>query len=208
VTLAPDYCTVAELKAHLTVADTVDDTALAVVVTAASRAVDEYCNRQFGNTGTATAAVYTYPGQWIEARPALLINDVQDTTGLILKFDQNYDGIFEVTVTLGTDFDMWPYNAPLVGEPYTALTLRPQTSAYFPLTARGVQLTAIYGWTAVPSAVKQATLIQAARYFMRRYSWAGVAGSPELGNELRLLYGLDNDVKGMLGPYKRWWGAS
>lgn len=201
-----DYCTVAELKAQLRTTTTADDTVLAFAVTAASRAVDEFTNRRFGIIGSPTAQVYTYPGRWIEARPALKVDDIMDTSGLVVKLDQNYDGVFEVTLS-ASDYDLWPWNAAQIGEPYTAVVLRPQTSAYFPLTARGVQVTANYGWTAVPVPVKQATLIQAARIFMRRDAWAGIAGSPDLGNELRLLYGLDNDVKNILGPYKRWWGA-
>ena len=45
---APDYITTEELKASLRISDTVDDAELPAVVTAASRAIDQHCNRQFG----------------------------------------------------------------------------------------------------------------------------------------------------------------
>ncbi len=57
----------------------------------------------------------------------------------------------------------------------------------------------------VPSAVKLAILLQANRYYKRRDAWAGIAGSPEMGNEMRLLSVLDFDVKVMLRPFKNYW---
>ena len=48
-----------------------------------------------------------------------------------------------------------------------------------------------------PDAVKDACLIQAARFFSRRTSPHGIAGSPESG-ELRLLNSLDVDVQQLL----------
>lgn len=59
----------------------------------------------------------------------------------------------------------------------------------------------------IPSAVKQACLIQASRFFTRRYAPFGVAGSPDSGSEIRLLAKVDVDVAVILGPYITWWGA-
>jgi hypothetical protein len=64
-----------------------------------------------------------------------------------------------------------------------------------------VKVTALWGWTAVPVAVKQATLLQASRFFSRRHSPYGVAGSPELGSEIRLLARVDPDVGVSLRDY-------
>lgn len=60
----------------------------------------------------------------------------------------------------------------------------------------------------VPAGVNTATLIQAARFFKRRDSPYGVAGSPEMGSELRLQAKLDPDVYVMIKPYRAWWGAA
>lgn len=62
------------------------------------------------------------------------------------------------------------------------------------------------GEAAVPEAVVNACLLQASRYWSRRSAPFGVAGSPELGNELRLLNKLDPDVEVLLGPYA-WHGV-
>jgi hypothetical protein len=57
----------------------------------------------------------------------------------------------------------------------------------------------------VPTGVILAALIQANRYYKRRDAWAGVAGSPDMGNEIRLLAQLDPDVQTMLKPHKLYW---
>lgn len=206
--MVTDYCSLAELKAQLRITDTVDDAALAISITAASRAIDQYCNRFFGQDASTSARVYTYHGGYIAGRIALPIDDIMDTTGMSVVLDLDYDGVFDQALTLNVDYDMWPWNAPANSEPYTAIVLRPRAVAWFPWWARGVQVTAKHGWTAVPVPVKQACLIQASRFFMRRDSWYGVAGSPDVGSEIRLLASLDPDVQAMLGTVRRWWGLS
>ena len=76
----------------------------------------------------------------------------------------------------------------------------PSKSSYY-------NVTGLWGWASVPTAVEQACLIQATRLFKRKGAAFGVAGSPELGNELRLLSRLDPDVEVTLGKFVRWWGA-
>jgi hypothetical protein len=53
----------------------------------------------------------------------------------------------------------------------------------------------------VPASVKLAALLQATRLFKRKEAPFGVAGSLELGSELRLLAKLDPDVEMLLGGY-------
>lgn len=59
----------------------------------------------------------------------------------------------------------------------------------------------------VPAAVRMGTLIQAARFFKRKDSPFGIAGSPEMGNETRLLSRLDPDVALLVSTERNWWGA-
>lgn len=201
---APDYCTVAELKTHLRVADSVDDTPLGISITAASRAVDHACNRQFGVVSAASARYYSYVGGLLDGcRQQVEIDDLMSVTNLVVKVDDDDDGVFETTLTIDTDFRLYPWNAAADSRPWTQLVLA--TDGTFPSAARAVEVTAFWGWTAVPTIVKQATLIQAARFFQRRNSPYGVAGSPDLGNELRLLARLDPDVMLLLGTVKRHW---
>lgn len=203
-----DYCSVAELATQLRNTVVGDTVAMQIAVTAASRAVEQFCNRQFGLTGSAVARVYTSIGQKIDNRPCLEIDDLQTTVGLTVLLDYSGIGSFVTASTLGTDFDFWPYNAAANGRPYTHMVYRPNATSYLPRVARGVQVTGNFGWTTVPAVVKQATLIQAARFFVRRDSAYGIAGSPQLGSELRLLTSLDPDVAVMLRNVKRDWAAS
>lgn len=202
-----DYVTVAQLKAQLRVADSVDDAEAGIAVTAASRAIDSNAGRQFGLTGSAVARRYTYDGMSIDGRPAIEIDDLMTTVGLVLALDTGTEGTFTGAMTLGTDFDLWPYNAAADGRPWTHLVLRRAPANWFPYWAGAIRVTGNWGWTTVPTVVVQAALIQSARFFVRRDSAYGVSGSPELGSEVRLLARLDPDVAVMLASVKRWWGA-
>lgn len=195
---APDYATTAELKAYLRIGDAVDDAQIALAVTAASRAVDRHTNRQFGLIAAAEARKYTAFWDTGRCRYVVPIDDLMTQVGLTITTE---DGTVDV-------FDLKPANAVAEGRPWTSIVVDPD-AAVKPThrVEDGVTVTARYGWTAVPDAVKQATLLQASRFFKRRDAPFGVAGSPDVGSELRLLAKVDPDVAVVLGPYMRWWGA-
>ncbi|MEU5721575.1 hypothetical protein ABZ783_07110 [Micromonospora sp. NPDC047738] len=186
---APAYVSAEDLKSFVRVADAVDDPQVALAVEAASRAVDSQCRRQFGKVDAPAARRYTAQlecGRWV-----VDIDDLMSTTGLA------------VTVPGGTvtGYDPEPVNAAADGRPWTRLVIsgsRLPTGA-----ANEVTVTAAWGWTAVPEAVKQATLLQASRFLARRDSPYGIAGSPDAGSEVRLLARVDPDVAVILGPYVR-----
>lgn len=129
-------------------------------------------------------------------------------TGLVVATDDNDDGTFETTWTITVDFQVEPLNAAAAGEPWTRLVaIGPR---WFPRLEHraGVQVTAKFGWPGgtPPAPVKHAVLIQASRLWKRKDAPFGVAGSAELGSELRLLAKLDPDVESLLRPYRRnWW---
>ena len=206
-TLICDYVSLADLKAHLRTTTTADDAALAVVITAASRAIDAVCNRRFGLAPAATSRLFTYHNETLDGQPAILIDDVQTTTGLVVTVDTKLDYSYSTTLTLNSDFDLYPWNAAGDIQPWTALVLRTTCATTVPNRARSVAVTGQWGWATIPSLVEVACLIQASRWFMRRDSWAGIAGSPDLGNEVRLLEKLDPDVTASLQPLVRYWGA-
>lgn len=206
---APDYCTATDLKTYLRIGDTADDTLLAVCATAASRAVDYSCNRQFGVLSSAAARYYTWAGEKLDGRQAIPIDDLQTVTSLAVAVDTDDNAVWETTITNGTDFDLWPYNATENAKPWTHIVLRTGVAlGTFNRCARSVRVTAKFGWTTVPPLVVEATQLQAARFFSRRNATFGVAGSPEVGSEVRLLERLDPDVAVALRPVRRVsWGA-
>jgi hypothetical protein len=99
---------------------------------------------------------------------------------------------------------MRPVNAAPEGRPWTRLVVLPDSTNQPRAHDAGVEVTAQFGWTTVPTAVEQATLLQGSRFLSRRDSPYGVAGSPETGSELRLLARLDADVAVTLSSYIRW----
>jgi hypothetical protein len=190
----PDYLTLAEAKAYLRTADTIDDVEIAGWITAASRAIDYRCNRQFGQLAAPAARVYRRTPVW---SPDLClwtidVDDVQDLTGLTVN------GVAYASQR-GV---MLPDNAPADSRPWTQIGFadQPTPSTY----AAPVALTVVarWGWTAVPAQVPAACKLQLSRWMSRRDSPNGIAGSPESG-QLRLLARLDPDVATTLGGLGR-----
>jgi hypothetical protein len=190
VTWAPDYATTAEVKSYLGITDTADDVLIALWVTAASRAVDKFCGRQFGKVSTVEVREYTPAWDRTLGKYVAQIDDIQDVSALT---------VIDSLATVITDYELGPINAAKKGKPYERIV----TSARGVLTLDG-----LWGWTAVPSSVKAATLLQAARLSARRTSPFGIAGSPDQGSELRLLAALDPDLMTSLSAFRRdWWAA-
>lgn len=203
---APQYASTAELRAYLRIpaSDTADDTQIDLAAEAASRSIDHHCNRQFGQVTTADARVYTPRWDSTRARWLIDVDDISTTDDLSIMVDDDDNGTFDMEVD---DYRLFPLNASAVGFPWTQILVRP-TSTNLPVPAEGsVEVTAEWGWTAVPDPVKEATLLQGSRFFQRQQAPFGVAGSPELGSELRLLQKVDVDVAVMLRPFVRQWGA-
>lgn len=204
----PDYTTRALLKAQLRVTDAVDDTAIDAAITAASRAIDFECGRQFGVVSPAVARTYTRDcGYVIDGAPAVAIDDLSSAVGLAVTIDEDDSGSYATALVIGTDYALWPYNALADGKPYTHLLTRGSSFYTWPTCPNAVKVAGPFGWAAVPAVVGSACLIQAARFFVRRDASFGIAGSPELGNEMRLLDRLDPDVAVLLTSVKRHWGA-
>lgn len=182
----PDYATVDELKAYVSIPDddTVDDVALAGKITAASRSIDQHTRRQFGQVDALEQRDYPIVCRGIFK--VLIVDDLMDITGLTVEVDGQ--------PIVPTYFH--PANAPQKGVPYTRV--------FLPVGSAGVaQVTALWGWADVPPTITQAALLQASRLFKRQDAPFGVAGSPDLGSEIRLLAKVDPDVAVMLQRYVR-----
>jgi hypothetical protein len=193
MTWAPDYSDVATVRSYIRSGlDSDSDAFIASWITATSRNVDDFCGRQFGNTGTLQTRVYDPVFDRALGKQVYEIDDVQNITGMTVATG--------ATVQAATGFTLWPRNAVANGMPYTQL----RTSAF----SGTITATAVWGWNAVPAAAPTGLLLQAARLAKRRDSPFGVAGSPTDGSELRLLAQLDPDFKTTLKPYMRtWWAA-
>lgn len=190
------YTTLAELKASLGIEDNVDDTALEAAITAASRMIDNYTERFFYRDGTTQSPVYRYYTP--QDISVLMIDDIYSISQVAIDaaFDQTYSTVFATS-----DYLVEPVNAPRKGWPYTRILATGSYIFPYPLP-QSVRVQGVWGWSAVPSEVSMATLIQASRLFARRQSPFGIAGAPDLG-VVRLSARLDADVEVLLKDFRR-----
>lgn len=170
-----------------------------IALDAASRQIEEYCDREFPgfNADTvATPRVYA-----VEDPISCWVDDISDTTAVTVKVDRGGDGVYEETWNT-TDYQIEPLNANVRGRPGNLIRVSRISGRFFPLAvtsgyvqvansntlalvgnqygsvsvkgAACVQVTAKWGWPAVPSQVKQAALIQAHFLLTNRGSPLGV----------------------------------
>lgn len=199
----PAYAQLSELKTYLRISDAVDDAELTVALNAASRSIDQYTGRQFGVISAAAPRYYT-PIRY-EGRYVVFIDDLMSTTNLVVKVNSEDGGSYDTTLVLNEDYYLKGANNAADARPWNQIIGRNYS---LPLRTDSVEVTALWGWTSVPAEVKQAALIQAARFFKRKDAPFGIAGSPEFGSELRLLNRLDPDVQLLLDPLRKIWGAA
>lgn len=194
---APAYVTPDELKEFVRVTDALDDVQVALAAEGASRAIDHAADpggmRQFGKVDAPEERRYTARWHRRRRRWAVEVDDLMSTVGVV------------VSVPAGsiTAYTLTPVNAAQKSRPWTHLVVDPASSVQPTGEEFEVVMVAPWGWTAVPQTVKQATLLQGSRFLSRRESPYGVAGSPELGSELRLLARVDPDVAVQVAPFVR-----
>ena len=195
MSLVNAYCTLNQVKASLRipVSDTVDDTLLTLAINAASRDIDQATERQFFST-TATR-IYTPQDSYI--------TKIDDLTSLTtLKVSTGADGVFDLTF-LATDFQLEPLNGLVGGMTVPFDQIRAVGDYTFPISGgeATVQVTGVFGFTAVPVAIEQATVLLASRIFKRNDSPGGVMGFGDIG--VVRVSRIDPDIDRLIMPYKK-----
>ena len=193
------YATLANVKAALRITDAVDDALLDISIEAASREIDGWCERVFSQS-TATRIYRPTDVFTVE------VDDLQSIT--TLKTDADGTGTFGTTWSTA-DYQLNPLNGIAGGitTPYT--TLRAIGSYLFPIyeprnvnaNEASVQITGVWGWPSIPTAVKQACIILSMRQFKRYDSPTGVMGFGDLG--VMRVGRVDPDVEKLLMPFRR-----
>lgn len=175
VTTATAYITRDQLKSQMGISDAQDDALLDMAIESASRSIDTYCSQRFYADSAATARTYRSGSAY-----RLQVDAISTLTGLVVKTDTGDTGTFDTTLALTTDYILEPANNLALGQPVTllnALTGLLPVGGYRPR----VEVTAKWGWPAVPVEVRQACLIKAAATFRRKDTPEGIAGSGEFG---------------------------
>jgi hypothetical protein len=188
------YASLSDVKASARITDSVDDALLELAVESASRLIDSYTQRYFYNAGTATRLFIPQDNYVTE------IDDLITLTTLETSDGDNFG-----TTWATKDYQLEPLNGQvdgLTGHPATRV--RAVDDFLFNVLDQEatVRITGVWGWSAVPTAVKQATIIQAARIFKRNDSPLGIAGFGDMG-AVRVGVQLDPDVKHLIDVYRK-----
>lgn len=194
-----DYTSVARVKAHLRVAVTTDDALLAVLVTAASRAIDRRCTQAaaadvadyFALETAITETLVAYPDQFgvlhvwphkpvVASVTALAYRDTPMATWSSIATDR--------IQVLDAAVAAWP-TATLLAMPYTAQ-----------ITYSGGYATTVEG---LPADLVEAATVLAARYYREAETGLTDAlGIVEIG-QLVYTKAIPERVADMLEPFKR-----
>lgn len=188
------YISVVQLKEALEITSTEEDTLLDRCVKAASLAIERRSGwPTFWNTSTPVTRSIN-----VERRVIPVRHTLWSYTKILLR-----DGIASATgfaVSGYSSAALMPAEAITDGTPADAIRL--PWGATFGDNGM-LSVTAVFGWPSVPSDITWATQMQAIRYYRRKGSPEGVAGSAEWG--LTRIPALDPDVLSILkgGGYMR-----
>jgi hypothetical protein len=192
---APLYAPLDILKLNLNIApaDTTLDVALRQKLDSASRSVEQYCDdRQFYLDTAATVRTYAVADRSVICRrdgtERISVDDIGSLTDLAVEVG---DGTTWTTLAASA-YETFPDNAVARRRAIAELVKISGTWT----ANRRLRVTARWGWPTVPTAVYEATLLQAMRLFRRKDSPEGVAGSADWG--LVRVPNLDPDVKALL----------
>jgi hypothetical protein len=159
-----------------------DDLLVDDLVNAASRSIEAYCGRQFYPDTSATARTYS-----ASSYTCVYTDDFWDAATAIVKTDSGQDGTYETTLTVSTQYILEPVNGVvdgISGYPYNRIRLMAGGLFATPTYGRPqVQVTAKWGWAAVPYPVKQACRQLIGEMWKRKDAGPyGTIGSQEFGS--------------------------
>lgn len=174
------YVEVDDVAAEADIRDDKANTLLGRALNAAQKDVDDYCGwgtNGFDQSSGVAAALEVVP----DDRHVLeLVGGFWTTTDLVIKTDENSDGVYEVTWT-SSDYELEPANNQRYGVdgfPYHQIRAVGDFAWSVPTgpTSRRktVEITAIWGWENVPAGVETALILRALQLFSRRKTQDGI----------------------------------
>lgn len=188
------YASLADVKAALRIDDNIDDSLIELAIEAASREIDQACERIFYQDVDATRYYVPRDSYVVE------VDDLASLTSL--KTSSGADGTYDLT--WGTaERQLEPLNGIVGGVVSPTTQIRAIGDYLFTIDGgeATVEVTGTFGWSSVPTAIRQATIILASRIFRRNDSPLGVAGFGDIG--VVRVSKLDPDVEAMIMPFKK-----
>jgi hypothetical protein len=190
------YCSLADVKAALRIptADTIDDALLELSVETASRQIDDHCERVFYSTANQTRVFAPRDSYVCE------IDDLVSFTSI--KTSTDGDGVFDRTWS-SLYYQLEPLNGLAGGIPSPKTSIRAVDDYLFPVYGgeATVEVVGTFGWQAIPTAIKFATVLLSSRLFKRMDSPLGVAGIGDIG--VIRVSRIDPDIDGLIAPFKK-----
>jgi hypothetical protein len=195
VAIINGYATLAEAKTRLNIPSTTTtyDAVLEASIEAASRVIDDDCNRMFY---AVTETRYYTPDDPL----SLFLED--DVTAVTLVKTLSVQGGGYRTygfVWTVNDWDLEPYGGP----PYSRLIVNPTGRYVFPTIRRGVEITGTFGYCATgshPRAINEACLRMTSRLFERNKAPLGVISSDMVSTRIA---SVDVDYTALIRPYRK-----
>ena len=193
------YCTLSDVKAALRITDEIDDSLLEVSVESASRDIDGACERVFYQDADVSRTYVPTSSFLVEIDDLVSLTSLKTSSGGVT---------FDITWS-ATDYQLEPLNGQSGGIESPSTRIRAIGDYLFPVWdtknpnayEATVQITGVWGWSTVPSAVKQACILYSMRQYKRYDAPLGVAGFGDIGaiNITRI----DPDVMALLSPFRR-----
>jgi len=203
--MADQYVDKNDVKNRIGLSGAGQDDNIDNAINAASRQIDAICDRYFYQDSAVNIKYYTPTNGFY-----LFTDDISTTTGLIVQLDTTDNGTYDTTLTLNTDFILKPNNPKInriTGEttyywPYTELEILATRSSerFDNLIQRNVKITAKFGWSSIPDAIKEATIIQATRLWKRKDTPFNIFGNEQTGQQ-ELFSKMDPDAKELIKGY-------
>jgi hypothetical protein len=186
------YATLAQVKNALRLTDNIDDLAVQDAINAASEMVEGYCGRTFG-TATAVRLYAADDSEVVQIDDLVSLTELKTASSSISGIDTVWT----------SGYQLEPLNGFVDGKYWPSTRIR-AIGRVWPINGQQalIRVTGIFGWSAVPASVTQATIIQASRLFKRNESPMGVAGYGDMGVMRITSKYLDGDVTQLLDVYR------
>ena len=187
------YATLTDVKNALRITDALDDSLLETAIESASRMIDGFTARTFYNAGTAVRDFAATDSINLIIDDAISVSEVKAT-------DEKGS---DYTIWNVNDYQLEPVNSRSDGLYFPFTGIRAVNTYAWPVVDEQalVRITGVWGWAQIPTAIKQATIIQSSRLFKRLDSPLGVLGTSDIG-QIRISRYLDPDVEQLAMPYR------
>lgn len=198
MSISAAYATPAEYRRVTGMTDAGMDADIAIDLQAVSRYLDGEMRRFFTRDAVPVTRVYAPQS---DAR-TLAVDDMS-TAPTQIRVDTAGDRTFATTLT-PVDYELLPRNADKEPEPwpFTRIALTPQSRIASFAAGQPVEITARFGWPAVPDAIRRATIHITA--ILRLESPRATRRIAELGDTVETSQQAQNIIRQLANQYKVW----